>query len=117
MNDFSERLDAIEARVNAATAGPWMMYDGFGPADDGYHRVFYIGNQDLDHVVDTEAESPDVRVRKADAEFIAAARTDIPWLIEELRKAHEQLQDAQRMSAKRAALLAGQLRKPKGESS
>lgn len=88
-DDVTQRLAEIEARANAATTGPWRMYDGWGPSDDGYHRVLYIGSDDdLARVVDTEHGSEDVRIRKVDAEFIAHTREDVPWLIERLREAH-----------------------------
>ena len=66
------RLDEIEARANAATVGPWMgiMYpDGF------LGRV--IGGNGFGVAEDF----PD----DADAEFIAHARTDVPWLLEQVK--------------------------------
>ena len=62
------RLDEIKARAEAATPGPWdvLQYEARTTCD-------VIG----DRIVVTQ-------VRKADAKFIAHARTDNPWLIEQL---------------------------------
>lgn len=78
MSEFSERLDAIEARANAATAGPWMPLMSW--------ELIVTDSQDgMLHVVRTVDEFD----RQENAEFIAAARTDIPWLLAELRKAQQ----------------------------
>jgi len=79
-------LDAIRARAEAATDGPWERYG------DGSHEVYCAANFE-----DTAYEPPDVTYgsdRPADAEFIAHARTDVPALIaevERLRKEREGL--------------------------
>lgn len=67
-------LDAIEARVNAATAGPWQ-HDG----NDGLVWPPRIG--------DPVSGSNEM----ADADFIAAARTDVPALVAEIKRLREQL--------------------------
>ena len=71
MTDPRETLNRIRARANAATEGSWM-----GVCDsDGY----------LDRVIgpDGFGIAEDFR-DDADAEFIAAARTDVPWLLEQV---------------------------------
>ena len=66
------RLDKIEARANAATEGPWM---GIRYPDGFLGRV--IGGNGFGVAEDF----PD----DADAEFIAHARTDVPWLLEQVK--------------------------------
>jgi len=67
---FEQRIAEIDARATAATDGPWW------PVDSGC-TGFDV------------ACSPDVHVasflRECDAAFIAHARTDIPWLIEQVQ--------------------------------
>lgn len=73
-------VDAIEARANAATAGPWTPHDRWGEVlapthpkpDEGYDGFLV-------------AES----CRRSNAEFIAAARDDIPALCAEVRRLAE----------------------------
>lgn len=80
-----DRLDEIETRANAATAGPWLIHEMsrvyVGPGKPG----------SLSAIVHTSGEDPGVltphaahRVRR-DAEFIAAARQDVPALVNALR--------------------------------
>lgn len=69
------RLDEIEARANAATDGPWEA-DGLEGTITSKTDGQAINRQGLYLVVDgitMWAES--------DAEFIAAARTDVPALV------------------------------------
>jgi hypothetical protein len=76
--DWSECLDEIETRANAATPGPWSAYD-----DDPEHgRLFHYG--DFGWTVRGPAGTPEVEDSeqgKADAAFIAHAREDIPLLL------------------------------------
>lgn len=74
-------LDAIEARANAATPGPWS-------AD-----YSYIWSQALPSMpnvvtpfVHTEDEAPRLLINVVDAAFIAEARTDVPALVAEVRR-------------------------------
>jgi hypothetical protein len=71
----TEELAAIEARANAATAGPWR-----GTKDEGVQA-------DATAVFETGCEccTPS-RLSEADALFIAHARTDIPALVAEVRR-------------------------------
>jgi hypothetical protein len=63
-------LQAIEARANAATPGPWQLTGG------------------RDEVYDIIGDGRDVvqQVLSPDAEFIASARTDVPALVAEVRR-------------------------------
>jgi hypothetical protein len=76
-----EELDAIEARANAASDGPWEaefsdeespVLTGIG-VKDGYHEICQT---------DYGVYGPAMK----DAEFIAAARTDVPALVAEVRR-------------------------------
>jgi hypothetical protein len=60
-------LDAIEARANAATDGPWRLSEDYNDihASDGDHLASYW--------------------HTADGAFIAHARTDVPALLAEVR--------------------------------
>lgn len=69
-------LDAIEARATAATKPPWEFFWP-GQCCDGYC---------LDEVGIHSAS-----MGMSDAVFIAAARTDVPALVAELREARAKL--------------------------
>lgn len=75
------RLDAIQARLDAATPGPWANYGDLG------HEVYAV-NAHEDAEPGYVAESIP---SKCDAEFIAHALADVAYLLAELRKAHEAL--------------------------
>ena len=68
-------LDAIEARVNAATPGPWTGTVNQG-VEAGADPVFETGCNCC-----TEPT-----LSEADAAFIASARTDVPALIARVRE-------------------------------
>lgn len=84
MTDITERLAEIEARVEGATEGPWR-FDPEGESHCGEPQCCseYWDNRiwGADRVL---AESH--MLSEADAEFIAHARTDIPWLVEQVRE-------------------------------
>ena len=72
-----ERLDAIQARVDGATGGPWGCYG------DGAHEVFDAGecsDGDRGEVVAAVID------KLSDAVFIAEAREDIPALLAEVKR-------------------------------
>ena len=67
MSDPRETLARIRAQAGAATEGPWeVSMDRIERTGGGEYAVAY-----------------DV-AREEDAEFIAAARTDVPWLLEQV---------------------------------
>lgn len=74
-------LEAIELRVNAATQGPWIGFLAQGSA--------WVDENDYDAQERGGgiAELSDTHL--ADAKFIAAARTDVPLLIAEIRRLRE----------------------------
>jgi hypothetical protein len=71
-------LAAIEARANAATAGPW----------EATHQYYACWSLD-----GPEANGPDM-MPEGDATFIANARTDVPALVAELKAYRRALLDA-----------------------
>ena len=70
-----ERLDAIQARVDGATGGPWGCYG------DGAHEVFDAGEYSDGDRGEVVAAVID---KLSDAVFIAEAREDIPALLAEV---------------------------------
>ncbi len=86
-------LEAIEARLVAATPGPWR-YDGYSEIDQltdagkGYPLDCYPDSR----IIVEERECPNCRMNvcakmlDADAEFIAAAPEDIRALLDEVRR-------------------------------
>ena len=83
-------LDAIEARAKAATPGPWPR--DFGRCDFSPEGCMSIGP-----LVTMDDECDEERQAQADQDFIAAARTDVPALVAEVRrltKGHEVLNAA-----------------------
>ncbi|MES2210997.1 MAG: hypothetical protein V4515_12595 [Chloroflexota bacterium] len=76
-------LDAVQARADAATPGPWRVVErGGGPdADDG-SSILWIGYESGDRPEFAWLD-PD-EATDADAEFIAHARADVPALLARL---------------------------------
>lgn len=78
-----KRLDEIREREQAATGEPWSLY-GTGPFE-----VFSEPDSGTgEHVTHG---SP----READAEFIAAARADVPWLLELVDSLQQQVAETE----------------------
>lgn len=73
-------LDAIEARANAATEGPWESLDRGDRLVAWRQRDDELGIAAFDYVVPEPMDNAD------DAEFIAHARTDVPALVAEVRR-------------------------------
>ena len=72
MSDLTDRLDEIQARADAATEGSWDYYRPHYMS--GYYSITYGSGADVA-----------IEASEADAEFIAAARTDVPALVAALR--------------------------------
>ncbi|MFF3867384.1 hypothetical protein [Micromonospora sp. NPDC001898] len=81
-------LDAIRLREQAATSGPWTLRDGFGPLINGTTRFGRIANAEHQTVIEEPYSGRDLGATQADAEFIAAARQDIPDLLAEVDRLH-----------------------------
>lgn len=80
MSDDSERIAAIRARVDAATAGPWVMGGDDiyhpGPTDEWADRSYVFMNGDT---FDTGGIDTD------DGLFVIHARADVPWLLDRVQ--------------------------------
>jgi hypothetical protein len=79
-------LDAIEARANAATPGPWD-----GDTCDGISQHWTREKPWLDVLVMEGSDSwagcnHRISVSEGDAEFIAHAREDVPALVQRVRE-------------------------------
>jgi hypothetical protein len=95
----NDELDAIEARANAATEGPWEhrpVKERDGTLVLTYPEIIFLPNNTV--VARTYAwgnrEAPRSAADKwqeaaGTAEFIAAARTDVPALVAEVRRLQE----------------------------
>lgn len=90
-------LEAIEARVNAATPGPWESVTVMPSTDSGSgswaESPWRLVNGPP-QVIQDEMLSRRAFRQKADADFIAHARTDIPSLLTENRALREALANA-----------------------
>jgi hypothetical protein len=94
-------LDAVQARVDAATEGPWA-WEQTGDKDNSWAVgcVMDEDEQPLSGRLETgqgivvEGVCEGIDHNPADAEFIAHARTDVPALIAELRVARDLVEDA-----------------------
>jgi hypothetical protein len=82
-----DRLEEIQEREQKVTGGEWHISND--PSYPGiYTQLFYDGETRKVYIcLETEAN---------DAEFIAYARSDIPWLLDQLAQAR---QEASRQSA------------------
>ena len=85
-----DRLDEIQSRADKATDGPWVVQEEewavISSSSDSVLHAFAV-EKDCTECGEPQVEA-DVEVVLVieDAEFIAHARTDVPWLIEQVRK-------------------------------
>ena len=95
----NEELDAISERAEKATPGPWGEV-----AESG---EWWLSGPDIydDAVMSTN----DTEISQADVDFIAAARTDVPALVAEVRRLRGKL-EAATASAEAAEKDANELR-------
>ncbi|TDX78703.1 hypothetical protein EDF35_1917 [Rathayibacter sp. PhB151] len=91
-------LDAIEARANAATVGPWrIIVQNSRAAVIGYHPL-----DPLLRVVDPDEITVGTISRgegRDNVDFILSAREDVPALVAEVRRLREQLAAANSTSS------------------
>lgn len=82
-----DELAAVRARIDGASPGPWTAFVGSGIGGPDFIRV---GDEDaeLDMYIERDGEP----ASPADLDFIAAARQDIPRLLDEI----ERLRDGSR---------------------
>jgi hypothetical protein len=88
---MTTRLDEIRKRVEQATPGPWERSDFAHAVDDTFEvksrgKLYQNGYPSL---VASEAD-------RRDANFIAHAREDIPWLIAEVERLQMELAEARK---------------------
>jgi hypothetical protein len=83
-----EELSEIEARANAATAEPWV----YGSYDGRYivrrEDLTPVAEHRCCHVIDGQGTdcSGCGPLKRHDAVFVASARTDVPTLVQEVRR-------------------------------
>lgn len=75
------RLDEIKARCDAATEGPWVR-DMHSPDMSGRSGWYIRGPRKLG----LRSMVLNSRMLPGDAEFVEAAREDVPWLIERVQE-------------------------------
>ena len=75
------RLDEIKARADAATEGPWVR-DMHSPDMSGRSGWYIRGPRKLG----LRSMVLNSRMLSGDAEFVEAAREDVPWLIERVQE-------------------------------
>lgn len=80
MSDTTDRLADIKAREEIATPGPWEPH-----TECGEHFYAYLGGSYLRGV--GTLNFGDGEDADADREFTLKARTDVPWLVEQLEQA------------------------------
>jgi hypothetical protein len=84
-----ERIAEIAARTEAATPGPWNVteLEGHWLEGSGYVQgtTYYVF--EAEQRGDGECGS----MLKEDAEFVAASREDVPWLLDRLAEARAAL--------------------------
>jgi len=86
-------LDEIERRACAATEGPWTSAWTV-PPDGGDERLI-IGPEGEDVVGQLWYDGAHIACTEPDAAFIAAARTDVPRLVAEVRRLRGIVDEAQ----------------------
>lgn len=98
---IAQRLAEIAAREQAATKGPWGFYDGStyidiaadlemtGIGSYSYReKIAQLDDQDPPEELDEDQAS---ELMTANAEFIASAREDIPFLLAEVARLTSEL--------------------------
>lgn len=78
---ISDRLDEITARADAATERPWEIETHYGMSQSRRRQIVVPGWMTPIAVLGQENPYGD-----PDAEFIAASRTDVPELVEAVRR-------------------------------
>lgn len=95
MSDLTDRLDAIRARLDAATPGPWRWDEDYGSkGDEGLALTNDVGAEIVgayNHHCCSFRDDP--TVEDNDAEFIAAAPADVAFLLDLARKQGAALED------------------------
>lgn len=91
MADPRETLARIRKQADAATPGPWEHEPPPGPGEDPMRPICVYPKEDGGTLAY-------VQPLEADAEFIAAARTDVPWLLDQVESRDKALDAALRLA-------------------
>ena len=91
MADPRETLARIRKRTNAATEGPWETEHHYNRLT-GEHVV-----SEIPRVAECMGNGDGGLDYKEDAEFIAHARTDVPWLLEQVDRRDKALEKVLRL--------------------
>ena len=91
MTDLTDRLDEIEARAEAATEGPWEA-DGAEVSQHWSRPKPWatVASSEVVCMAYCYGGSGRGIERETDAEFIAASRTDIPYLVAQVKLLREE---------------------------
>lgn len=101
---MSERLDEIRARVDKATPGPWKLWAMSVMADP-------VGNSNFDDaLLIADTHDPHRGLRTFNAQFIACARGDVPWLLARLDAVTALVDAAEAARGRDAYLRTGEVR-------
>jgi hypothetical protein len=105
----SDRLQEIRERAEKATKGPWSCWDGWGPIGKGYLEGFMAmarigpkGGNPLSVIHASGETQQDIYAKRPDAEFIAASREDIPYLLQLVTEQQREIDRLKVEAAKRA---------------
>jgi hypothetical protein len=85
-----QELDEIEARARAATEGPWTSVFNCRDCDEIHMSSLTNGQLETPCGAVDEKEAT-----QKDREFIAHARTDVPKLVEEVRRLQREVDELQ----------------------
>src|SRR3990167_10012965 len=116
---LKQRLDEIEARAKAATqVVRWYPHTEDGTVRGPFHRWFTCRGGDAKYTADMDVEycitcsGGDAKYTAdmdADVEYCAEAMNSVPYLLAELRKAHEEIEKLEAKVASQAEVIAENL--------
>ena len=97
----ADRLAEIKARCDAATEGPWVR-DMHSPDMSGRSGWYIRGPRKLG----LRSMVLNSRMLSGDAEFVEAAREDVPWLVEQVERLTAERDALARLTRENEALRA-----------
>lgn len=97
MAETTDRIGEIEKRCSAATEGPWKAIDS--------SWEYSLINTENEHLAEVRISSDVTEdnqdhyesIKNANATFIAHARSDIPWLLEDRERLIQELRSAREL--------------------
>lgn len=106
MRDISERMGEIEVRLKASAKGNWSWVgEDYRDGCDLRGRILHIGKPGEGPNSNWPLTTKEGRTADATCEFIAHSKTDIEWLIAQVREARaENLELVNRSHIERMAL-------------